>query len=90
MGADKSKFGPELMGRVRMADRLSNFFSSLLDIGKSIRIGISKLVNPDYDAFKDIFQRRDEILGHTFNEFEQRAPDFSVKNVEKEESEGHD
>ncbi|MGN1045248.1 MAG: hypothetical protein ACI4Q9_04770 [Candidatus Methanomethylophilaceae archaeon] len=84
MGADKSKFGPELMGGVRLADRLSDFLSSLLDIGRSVRVRISRLVNPDYDSTLDILRKRDVILGHTFNEYMQRAPKFVTEKEERE------
>ena len=72
MSSEQKKFSPELMGGRSIASKVRGFLGSILDIGKSIRVRLSRITNPDYDAISDIVAERNAILGHEFNEASQR------------------
>ena len=54
MSSEQKKFAPELMGGASLLDRIRNALSSILDIGKSARIRLSRITKPDYDVIKEI------------------------------------
>ena len=86
MSSEQKKFAPELMGGASLLDRIRNALSSILDIGKSARIRLSRITKPDYDVIKEILDNRDSILGHRFVAKEQkRAPprDINMDKVNK-------
>ena len=72
MSSEQKKFSPELMGGRSIASKVRGFLSSVLDIGKSVRVRIGRITRPDYDAVSDILAERNAILGHEFNESSQK------------------
>ena len=83
MSSEQKKFAPELMGGASLLDRIRNALSSILDIGKSARIRLSRITKPDYDVIKEILDNRDSILGHRFVAKEQKRIEKQMEDFEK-------
>ena len=63
-----------MMGGVGLCTKVRNVFSSILDFGRSVRVRLNRMTDPDYDAVQDMVAERDNILGHKFDKDAQKTP----------------